>query len=758
MTNKIIELSIIKFSTSSHNSNDYNSITLKVFPITTIQEIKQRLNKEHKLPHEGDLVLYYHDNKLESKYSLSQYFDFSKDSKLTLMLDIAYKIQQANMKMFEIKVYLKQDNQVDSIEIILKFVNTALISDLANTIIKNFNIKKGQFKFYSHKNRLLQYNCYIKDYFDLNIERPIIENTLILTSEPITADNSSNNKKDNLIQSILEKYEEKDFREEITEDELHIPLADFLLDQELDRKVKEKKQLDFYDQCFRMAEEGEESDYNLIYDKMSERIKSISENILSNDFLYKFEDYKNSFSKKLENEESRIFHSLKNISNIEINDNPNEEVDFINNSITLIPEEDTLVEDEILQINDTDICLDDYFENAITELSMNFQENNLKNLSFESSLKLINVINELPIKEEKLINIILDLDNTIIHSIPLSASNYNNEKKITQPRNTHLFSFTYNNKNQYFKTLYREEFIDLLLKYKNYIDNVYISTAAIEEYANIIKNNLIIKYFKDLINIKEIVSSKVTIINKVVNNEQKVEHNKCYTQFNDYKNSNLKNYTFIFDDTIYAWPENKSRVMLLHSQKFLAPDCDRDKIYSGLLLNSNNNVLIEYPNKREMIENYRNNNFKKMSVIPPNYEIYGSPSHQVKAWDELFMMTIKCLQSKGSMRTCDILDFKRRSTFMGLYICINFIERNEIGSYLYSMICDYGGKVVDYKNDLVTHILFNNGNYNVVKENCENIKRRLNTEDVFAVNENWIIKSIYCLKRLDESFHEFCQI
>lgn len=797
-----INLKINKFGFAS--SFEKNSFLLQNISISySIRNIKEILYSDYSFPNPNQFNIVFEDNIKKDNESLSDLLtkQHLKSKEIIFYAENKY-INENEIDFIKCKFNISINNKEFYVDV--EFKKEVTVKEIINKLRLNFN--NQQLRLTNEKGNSLNDEKIFVDYVN-TLQDGILDNKTFIVMTPYIV--SSNNKKLNIteikkhtfIKSFLKKLEilQKEKSEiPINENELHVNL-------DIYKEINHNK----INNQYNIINQYENEYYkdimkiNLEKDDLLKKIHEYNNFQLNNnprlefakEILFNFDLYKKNFLNEINEKTMEVVERRNNIdedeNNILIKDEvskENEEIDIININDTDDNENEEEIQNKIQNNENISNINDESEKNSyhidINEIKMNTIEENddfnievlfedafdTNNKSPNKKIEFLKAINNLPIKNEKVINLVLDIDHTLLYAERTDKDSY--EKSLLNGNSLNYIKFTYLNQNSYFKITYREDLLRMIFEIKDYIKNIYISTAGVKEYAESIINNLI-KKFNYQIRFNQILSATE---NSLFSLETKqLIYKKELSIFNDWKNHIESNRnSIIIDDTSAIWIDNKDKYCILPSFKFINKKKDKmnrpffdnmKELIVGVSIDDDElNKIIEYP-----LVYYNNENIKKLYLddyfsnpyqLPPHIECRESIIKQSIYWKDIIILTVKFLQyfNLEDKATAEIIYLLRNIVFANLYISLDFVKclSGVKDHYLYKIIESYGGKVVHFRDDQLTHIIFNNYTYNKVRELAFNYKRT--GKEVFYVNSHWIIKSVYCFKRLNELEAEFINI
>lgn len=796
-----INLKINKFGFAS--SFEKNSFLLQNISIShSIRNIKEILYSDYSFPNPDQFNIVFEDN-IKKEYELLSEFltkQHLKSKEIIFYAENKY-INEKEIDFIKCKFNINISNKEYLVDV--EFKKEVTVKEIINKLRLNFN--NQQLRLTAQKGKPMNVEKIFIDYVN-TLQDGILDNKTFIVMAPYIV--SSNNKKLNIteikkhtfIKSFLKKLEilQKEKSEiPIDENELHVNLDIYKeinqnkINKEYD--IINQYEKEYYKDIMKINLEKDDflkkiHEYNHFHLNNNPRLEFAKE------ILFNFDLYKEKILNEINEKEIEVVEEKNDINEDENNILIKDEVSRGNEEINIIDINDT---DENENENEDEKVEKNKYNENISNIndeseknSYNIDINEIKNeenddfnieILFEEAfdtnnkspnkkIEFLKAINNLPIKNEKVINLVLDIDHTLLYAERTDKDSY--EKSLLNGNVLNYIKFTYLNQNNYFKITYREDLLRMIFEIKDYIKNIYISTAGVREYAESIINNLI-KKFNYLIRFNQILSATE---NSLFSPQTKqLIYKKELSIFNDWKNHFESNRnSIIIDDTSAIWIDNKDKYCILPSFKFINKKNDKmnrpffdnmKELMVGVSIDDDElNKIIEYP-----LIYYNNENIKKLYLedyfsnpyqFPPHIECRESTIKQSIYWKDIIILTVKFLQyfNLEDKATAEIIYLLRNIVFANLYISLDFVKclSGVKDHYLFKIIESYGGKVVHFRDDQLTHIVFNNYTYNKVRELAFNYKRA--GKEVFYVNSHWIIKSVYCFKRLNELEAEFINI
>lgn len=316
----------------------------------------------------------------------------------------------------------------------------------------------------------------------------------------------------------------------------------------------------------------------------------------------------------------------------------------------------------------------------------------------------------------KKINVVLDIDQTLIYSKDIPKLNEINKKYVT--KNSHQIQVNVENKNfdlVFNLRSYLKEFLFSLKKFCNF----YICTLSHENYAR-----QILEIIKDHTGIF-IPEENVVAVGAKTNNEP---FTKALNLFQSLKDPNN---TIIVDDSAMVWKDQDLQNIIL-SKKF----------YS---FNDNDHFNFQYlgeKNARIDCIVYDEDDTSK----PIHYEGEATKKKQLRYITEFIEKSFKLslirneevLDSMNSLKRRILGGTKINFMFFGFLREINFLK--EIIKYL-------GGETTVTKNE-ATHFI-------ISKENLKSFEKPTGNHKYYCVNKRWLFHCYFFLRRMNENSHEY---
>ena len=365
------------------------------------------------------------------------------------------------------------------------------------------------------------------------------------------------------------------------------------------------------------------------------------------------------------------------------------------------------------------------------------------------------------------INIILDLDNTLIHTFIPSPEEtnliFNKLLNLNKEKNFFKIDLINNNKSFVVYFILRKGIKNFFNKLKNFC-NFYINSSGRIEYVKAVAKKL-----EKECNIK---------ITKIIARED--ENVNIFKNFNafeiDYSNS------IIIDDKIDVWNKYKVKILKKYPSSFILvskiffnqgfmnlSNEIQKKIYKDLNSNINfdfniideknwmNTKILKYKyefsdyNKILTIENYLTCNLENESNN--QLEFYANFIKKIFSLRNFFFNY--CLNNKynNSIISYKLINLLRINIFYNKIFNIDYVD-DEKKIIIKHIIFTLGGKVFDlddiYDRDIKpTHYIISDSNTKI----NNNIKK--NKSLYYLINENYIFDSYYLLSELDEKDEKY---
>ena len=337
---------------------------------------------------------------------------------------------------------------------------------------------------------------------------------------------------------------------------------------------------------------------------------------------------------------------------------------------------------------------------------LNINENNINNK-----------INETILNVKSKINIILDIDLTLVYSQRINSDEemllYNNRKNNKYSDDSHLIEFYLENKKYIYNIQVRKGLKEFMLKLLPYC-NFYISTMA---------NAIYIKEVLKLLNKKY----NLILSNNVLNNVFVTYQNEKKTLPAELtKNGNF----LILDDNICAWDKTYlSHIIPVRKFYGLYNDTNYEKFetkYQYFFFT--NKIYCFNENKRKFYDN--------KSKLPFCSESLWSDINQLNNISELIVKSYilnKILNLPLSYCFYNLLN----NVLSGCKIYYDGEDKN----FFYELIILLGGKYVSDIND-ASHVL--------IKENDNTNKLNQKNDNYCFINIKWIFDSYFSFMKCDE--------
>ena len=523
-------------------------------------------------------------------------------------------------------------------------------------------------------------------------------------------------------------------------------------------------------------------------DEMKEKMKN-NKNIFNyNEFkkknkikedLLNFEDLLNYLD---ENTEKGKVKNEKIMKEIKEND---DEQNNQNNILNYNNDDDYFY--DINKIDDQNNNYDDYIENENLNkkiecgkiLKNTFVKGNKKILDINDRKKLKDIIQTLDLEnknysninnfEQEKINIILDLDNTIIFSF------LDNQK--LEPKKVHNKINNFKNFNYHNEQIYT---IDISINTNGNIFNVFTFFKfrnGTEEFFKKLKP--FCNFYVNSNGAKEYVHTIVQQIEKTF--EIKIQK---YLYRNEYNKKNFNDFdidyskSIIIDDRIDVWqhyylPRHRlfPSIFLLPSKKYFDNRL-LDKSYFSqknqfkgfhIIVNNRNDWRI--PVSYILDDNY----FLNKDSIPLNLENENDKKFQliylsivIKKIISLRNFWVYYIEKESNLKTFILINLIRHTIFSNKIFDVKFLFENksQIGqkNVIQNMIESLGGEVYDpddiYSNE-PTHYLIGLNLTESDKKELQNIKKNNNNKPLFFVNAKYIFDCYYFLTELNENDEEY---
>ena len=330
----------------------------------------------------------------------------------------------------------------------------------------------------------------------------------------------------------------------------------------------------------------------------------------------------------------------------------------------------------------------------------------------------LNIINY---NNEDKINLILDLDNTLIYSV----SYFNNPNNIFIPDKTFRRGFQIEDletirfsNSEVYVFRFRDELNVFFENTKNFC-NYYFYSAALMPYAIQIIDKIKARF---KIEIKSVIANEPN---------KKKEIKKSLNKLNLSSHNSI-----IIDDCPYFWPENLSNLLL--SKRFYDYKIMNllNKNYQDLskygFMKENNNGMIYFKSGGKQFENYND----KTIFFPFNVESNDFSERKQLKYLSYFIQKIHYLYFNFNITVTLAIKLLKTNIFYDKYFMISkdFINYEE----LEGMILYCGGTIVNSRSSFLNNLII------VEKEN----KKR---EGTIIVSEEYIYDCYYMLFPFDEN-------
>lgn len=346
--------------------------------------------------------------------------------------------------------------------------------------------------------------------------------------------------------------------------------------------------------------------------------------------------------------------------------------------------------------------------------------------TFESVL-----VEQFPIDEaikmrpEHKINLVLDIDSTMIYSKELASlnailENYNDSHKIEINVENFNFKMVFNLRG------YLNEFLQRMKK----ICNFYICTLSKEPYAM-----EILKIIQDKTGIE---IPKENIIAVPEGKDSKTIKKKSLEPCSELiKNDNK----IIIDDTVSVWKDDDLKC-LLPSKRYCSFN-DADSFPYSYNLETNDGTRVQ-----ESSQIYYEAD--ELRIIPLHYENDNSPTFQLEYLANFIEKVFK-LSINRNVGICYAAKIIRKRVFEGITVDLTYYEDYQHLTLLSSMVCYLGGNLAKEKNN-ATHFVISPNNVTLFRR-PKKVEGKL--IHFFAVNSKWLFDCYFNLARMDETHSEY---
>ena len=344
--------------------------------------------------------------------------------------------------------------------------------------------------------------------------------------------------------------------------------------------------------------------------------------------------------------------------------------------------------------------------------------------SFENVL-----VEQFPIEEaiklnpERKINLVLDIDSTLIYSKDLSQIDEKHSKYISD--DSHHIAITVEGHDYEMIFNVRGYLKEFLLRMKK-ICNFYICTLSKEPYAK-----EIIKIIQNKTGIT-IPEQNIIAVTEGIDNRNK---KKSLSLFSKLENDENK---LIIDDSVAVWRESDLNYLLPSKRycSFNDPDINmyfyQIETKEGLRAQDSPTIISEN------------------DVVPVYYESDKTTNYQLKYLANFIERVFKLSMS----RNCSIAYAAktiRKRVFDGLVIDLTYYGEYGNVSLLSELVIYLGGKITRDSPD-VTHFIISQSN---VKQFRRPKKIEGKLIQFFSVNSKWLFDCYFNLKRMDEGLFEY---
>ena len=333
---------------------------------------------------------------------------------------------------------------------------------------------------------------------------------------------------------------------------------------------------------------------------------------------------------------------------------------------------------------------------------------------------------KIKVKEEKKLNLVIDLDKTLIYVTQIEKG-----EKFKEKKGVINCEFLNENLSCSFRKS-SEKFFSLL---KN-IYKFYIYTTSTKEYAKNFSNIIEKRYEIKFENILSKLSINIKGMKKRLSNIQL-----------------SKNNSIIFDDKIDVWEDDFENVIV--SKRFLDDFMVKGKKFSddfeGICYNKIKNFSqyksnISYNENCCKISNENN--------IPLNVELNNEKQFNQLDYLIPFYQLIFVLYNIFNINVVDSIKLIRCTIF---YKCLFDISNSDLSekNHLNNMIYTLGGEICDYNSTSnATHIVINKKKIINQKKSIDDLYKKYNDKAKF-VNIKYIFDSFFFYNKMDENDPEY---
>ena len=426
------------------------------------------------------------------------------------------------------------------------------------------------------------------------------------------------------------------------------------------------------------------------------------------------------------------------------------------------------LDNKLFNINKTEVKGDDMNENMRKILNSNTLDLGQKKWLNNHIKEIIDMeLDSIIIKEKKL-EIIFDLDNTLIFSFITSNPLDIKDKIASIEKNNpykKIYSFTLrkNNNLMYIYLVFRDGISDFVNSIKDFC-NFHVRTQSIKIYSE-----KIIEKLEEITNIK--FKGKIA---RTPENQQRLKSIK------EFKNKNINNSnTIIFDDKICAW-EEKDMNNVIQSKFFFDKDFGLSEIQNSKKYSETDNLFNLFTKLSNTHDKFFYNSFNKRKKCWRKQNITRAdkcPFYQYKEQGDKFYFDFYNAEYLGDKKCqliymkdvikiiyymiyhdkvplCEAIKLIRLNIFYEKYFYLKYVS-NEGKNILSNIIQICGGKIVEpdesisYKMSRIYLVC----SMNIYEKEINSIEYN-NNEKYILVNEKFILNSYYFMTDLEFDCHD----